>query len=82
VAHAQVESEAKLTPATTPASQGPLSVMPDLQGKTIRQVLDLLHRSGIRCRLEGSGLAITQDPAPGSPIAPGDICTVKFQSRM
>jgi cell division protein FtsI (penicillin-binding protein 3) len=82
VAHAQVESEAKPTPATTPASQGPLSVMPDLQGKTIRQVLDLLHRSGIRCRLEGSGLAIAQDPAPGSPIAPGDICTVKFQSRM
>ncbi len=82
VAHAQSEPEVKPTPPPTAASQGPLTVMPDLRGKTIRQVLDLLHRSGIRCRLEGSGLAVSQDPAPGSPIAPGDICSVKFQSRL
>jgi cell division protein FtsI (penicillin-binding protein 3) len=81
VAHAQGEAETKQTPSTTLASQGPLTVMPDLQGRTIRQVLDLLHRSGIRCRLDGSGLAVAQDPAPGAPIAPGDICSVKFHSR-
>jgi cell division protein FtsI (penicillin-binding protein 3) len=85
VAHAQdqaAEPEAKQAPSPTLASQVPLTVMPNLQGKTIRQVLDLLHRAGIRCRLEGSGLAVSQDPAPGAPIAPGDLCSVKFQSRL
>ncbi len=81
-AHAQEEAEAAPVPPPTLASQVPLSVMPDLRGKTIRQVLDLLHRSGIRCRLEGSGLAVAQEPAPGTPIAPGDICSVKFQSGL
>lgn len=82
VAHAQPDPEAKPGLTLTPVSQGPLSVMPDLQGKTIRQVLDVLHRSGVRCRLEGSGLAVAQDPAPGTPLAPGAVCTVKFQSRL
>jgi cell division protein FtsI (penicillin-binding protein 3) len=82
LAHSQGESDPKPTPVVAPASQEALAVMPDLRGKTIRQVLDLLHRSGIRCRLEGSGLAIAQDPAPGSPIAPGDVCKIVFQSRM
>jgi hypothetical protein len=46
----------------------------------MRQVLDLLHRSGLKCRLEGSGVAVGQDPAPGADIAPGGTCSVKFQS--
>jgi cell division protein FtsI (penicillin-binding protein 3) len=80
-AHAQSKPETAQTPAPV-AAEGPLTVMPDLQGKTIRQVLDVLHRSGIRCRLEGSGLAVSQEPVPGTPISPGDVCSVKFQSRM
>jgi cell division protein FtsI (penicillin-binding protein 3) len=81
-AHAQEETESPPAQTPTLASQVPLSVMPDLRGKTIRQVLDVLHRSGIRCRLEGSGLAVAQEPAPGTPIAPGTVCSVKFQSRL
>jgi cell division protein FtsI (penicillin-binding protein 3) len=80
-AHAQSNLETKQTPPPAPV-EGPLTVMPDLQGKTIRQVLDVLHRAGIRCRLEGSGLAVSQEPLPGTPISPGDICSVKFQSRL
>ncbi|MDI6853951.1 MAG: penicillin-binding transpeptidase domain-containing protein [Deltaproteobacteria bacterium] len=80
-AHAQSKPEIKETPSLA-AAEGPLTIMPDLQGKTIRQVLDVLHRAGIRCRLEGSGLAVSQEPAPGTPINPGDICSVKFQSRL
>jgi cell division protein FtsI (penicillin-binding protein 3) len=62
------------------APKEPLKVMPDLRGYTMRQVLDLLHRSGLKCRLEGSGVAVGQDPAPGADIAPGGTCSVKFQS--
>jgi hypothetical protein len=58
----------------------PLKVMPDLKGRTIRQVLDLLHRAGLHCRFEGSGLAVSQEPSPGTPISPGTACLIKFQS--
>ncbi|MBW1916684.1 MAG: transpeptidase family protein [Deltaproteobacteria bacterium] len=58
---------------------GPLKVMPDFRGQTIRQVLKALHRSGLRCRIEGSGVAVTQQPEPGARISSGTICWVKFQ---
>jgi cell division protein FtsI (penicillin-binding protein 3) len=60
--------------------QGPLTVMPDLRGYTIRQVLTLLNRSGLHCRFEGSGLAVNQEPAPGAAITPGATCVVQFKS--
>jgi cell division protein FtsI (penicillin-binding protein 3) len=60
--------------------QGPLTVMPDLRGYTIRQVLTLLNRSGLHCRFEGSGLAVNQEPAPGTAITPGATCVVQFKS--
>jgi cell division protein FtsI (penicillin-binding protein 3) len=65
--------------AATPKK--PLEVMPDLSGMTIRQVLNLLHRSGLHCRFEGSGLAVSQVPAPGTSITPGATCLVRFRSR-
>jgi cell division protein FtsI (penicillin-binding protein 3) len=57
----------------------PLKVMPNLEGMTIRRAVELLHRSGVRCRLQGSGLAVSQDPPPGTPLKPGSICVVKFE---
>ena len=54
--------------------------MPDLRGYTIRQVLNLLNPSGLHCRFEGSGMAVSQEPAPGTTITPGATCVVKFKS--
>lgn len=71
--------EVKFIPPKLPAPQGPVKVMPDLRGYTIRQVLDVLHRSGLHCRFEGSGLAVGQDPPPGASINPGETCVVRFQ---
>lgn len=73
--------EASLTPTPAKTAEA-LKVMPDLRGLTIRQVLDLLHRAGVRCKLDGSGLAVAQDPAPGAALSPGDVCSVKFQSPL
>ena len=73
--------EVKFKPLKPKPPQEPLTVMPDLKGLTIRQVLDLMHRSGLHCRFEGSGLAITQEPLPGTAITPGATCLVRFQSR-
>ncbi len=58
----------------------PLTVMPDLRGYTIRQVLTLLNSSGLRFRFEGSGIAVSQKPAPGTAITPGTTCAVQFKS--
>jgi cell division protein FtsI (penicillin-binding protein 3) len=58
---------------------GPLKFMPDLQGMTIRRALGILHASGVRCRVQGSGLAVAQDPPPGTPLEPGTICVVTFE---
>jgi beta-lactam-binding protein with PASTA domain len=59
----------------------PLKVMPDLSGLTIRQALDVLHRSGLYCHFEGSGLAVGQEPPPGTTITPGGTCSVTFSSQ-
>ena len=58
---------------------GPLKVMPDLRGMTIRRAVRLLHGAGVRCRMQGSGLAVSQDPPPGTPLEPGTTCVVKFE---
>jgi cell division protein FtsI (penicillin-binding protein 3) len=72
--------EVGFTPPKLEIPQGPLTVMPDLKGYTIRQVLTLLNRSGLHCRFEGSGMAVSQEPAPGTAITPGATCVVKFKS--
>lgn len=71
---------AQLLPLKIKKPTAPPKVMPDLKGCTIRQVLELLNRTGLKCRLEGSGMAVSQDPSPGSTITPGATCSVKFQS--
>jgi cell division protein FtsI (penicillin-binding protein 3) len=72
--------EAGFTPPKLELPPGPLTVMPDLKGYTIRQVLTLLNRSGMHCRFEGSGMAFSQEPVPGTAITPGATCVVKFKS--
>ncbi|MGC2434241.1 MAG: penicillin-binding transpeptidase domain-containing protein [Desulfobaccales bacterium] len=73
---------AQLLPSPLVMPKGPLTVMPDLKGYTIRQVLDLLTRSGVKCRLEGSGMAVSQEPSPGTSLSPGAVCLVKFNSSI
>jgi cell division protein FtsI (penicillin-binding protein 3) len=80
-AAAATAPEVKYTLPKLEIPKGPMSVMPDLKGYTIRQVLMVLNRSGLHCRFEGSGMAIDQEPAPGTAISPGATCTVKFGSK-
>ena len=79
-ANAATGPEVVSTPPKFEIPQGPLTVMPELRGYTIRQVLTLLNHSGLHCRFEGSGMAVSQEPAPGTAITPGATCLVKFNS--
>ncbi|MFZ5450302.1 MAG: penicillin-binding protein [Thermodesulfobacteriota bacterium] len=65
----------------SPVPQKRLEVMPDLNGMTLRQALNLLHPTGLRCRFEGSGRAFSQEPAPGTAITPTTTCLVKFRAH-
>jgi len=54
-------------------------VMPNLHGKSMRQVLRELSGSGLHVELKGSGFAVSQNPAVGKKIPPERICTVWFR---
>lgn len=54
--------------------------VPDLTGKTLREAASLLAVQGLRLASEGSGLAASQDAAPGSLVPAGTTIHVTFQT--
>lgn len=46
-------------------------ILPDLQGRTLREALATLQGSGVELELTGSGRVATMDPPPGVPLEPG-----------
>ena len=65
--------------AAPEAPCGPLQVMPDLKGLTIRRAVKILNGTGMKCHVQGSGLAVSQDPPPGAPLKSDTFCVVKFE---
>lgn len=53
-------------------------IVPDVMGKSIREANNILVSEGLKIRLEGSGVAISQDPLAGSQVAPNTEVIVKF----
>ncbi len=53
--------------------------MPDFSGKSIRQVIQTAQRIGLELKLEGSGKAVSQSPAPGHAVHGGMKGVVRFQ---
>jgi membrane peptidoglycan carboxypeptidase len=51
---------------------------PDFNGKTLRDVLEQSAALGIQVQYTGSGLAATQQPAPGTPLRQGERIRVQF----
>jgi cell division protein FtsI (penicillin-binding protein 3) len=64
--------------ATLPAGMLP---MPSLEGETLRQANAQCLRLGLRPRLEGDGVAVEQDPKPGTPVRAGTRVVVRFALR-
>jgi cell division protein FtsI (penicillin-binding protein 3) len=52
--------------------------LPDFKGMGMRDVLKKGRSLGLKVSLEGSGLAVAQNPEPGSPIETLDTVTVSF----
>jgi len=47
-------------------------------GKSIREANRILVSEGLRLKIEGSGIAVGQDPAPGTRVKEGTEVTVRF----
>ena len=52
--------------------------VPDLRGKTAREAVGALIARGYRARIEGAGVVVRQVPAPGTPLASGQACTLRL----
>lgn len=61
-----------------PAGKAAGLVMPDFRGKSMRDVLRGMEKSGLNVRLIGSGRAMEQNPLPGRRIGPAEQVWVKF----
>jgi cell division protein FtsI (penicillin-binding protein 3) len=56
----------------------PLVIVPDLTGLAVRQVTRECQRLGLELNLNGSGLAVEQNPTAGSQIPAGSHIWVRF----
>ncbi len=63
-------------PKPVVAQEGPL--VPDFQGKTVREVMAMATQSGIPVILAGSGIVRDQMPMAGEVLLPGQKVKVKF----
>ena len=53
--------------------------VPDVTNKSIREANNILVSKGLKLRIEGTGLAVSQQPAPGTRVEPGTTVTVSFE---
>jgi cell division protein FtsI (penicillin-binding protein 3) len=64
-----------------PVSEGPLvedepGHVPDVRGMSLRQANQKLTQYQLRAVADGDGNVVAQDPPPGTPIKPGDVCRI------
>ncbi|MEE8584367.1 MAG: penicillin-binding transpeptidase domain-containing protein, partial [Acidobacteriota bacterium] len=55
--------------------------LPDFTGMSLRRVLDWSNRLGLHLQAEGSGMAVSQRPTPGSGVYSGMPLEVHFSRR-
>ncbi|MEW5865379.1 MAG: stage V sporulation protein D [Bacillota bacterium] len=54
-------------------------LVPDLTGKTMKDAALLLTRAGLRMQAEGTGVARSSDPKPGTAVPRGSVVVVRFE---
>jgi beta-lactam-binding protein with PASTA domain len=65
-------------PVTVAVEEGGDIEVPDLTGKTMRDVTEICLRLGLDPILVGSSLATNQTPVPGAKVKRGAKVTVQF----
>ena len=57
-------------------------VMPDLSGKSVRDILKWSEQEGIKVQVKGSGYVTGQSPSPGDMIKEGMICSLELKQNI
>lgn len=50
-------------------------IMPDLEGKSAREIFRWADETGVKVEIHGSGYTVKQSPSPGEPIKKGTVCS-------
>jgi len=61
---------------------GSAALFPDLRGLGARDALRILARLGLIARVQGAGVVVDQEPAPGGPIERGSLATLRLDRGM
>ncbi len=54
-------------------------IVPDLKSKSVQEVKRVLNTMGLQLKVQGEGVAINQDPSPGTVVEKETIIVVEFQ---
>jgi cell division protein FtsI (penicillin-binding protein 3) len=57
-------------------------VMPDLQGKSAREILMWSENEGVEVRIKGTGYVTSQNPKAGETIKEGTVCMVELKQAI
>lgn len=55
------------------------TVMPNLEGKSAREILRWAEQTGVKVELKGSGYSVSQSPVPGETVKKGTVCSFKLK---
>lgn len=55
-------------------------IMPDLIGHSLRKSLRLLSQKKVQVTIKGTGVVVSQNPKPGTPLKNGEMCQVNLSS--
>ncbi|MEJ2007362.1 MAG: penicillin-binding protein [Acidobacteriota bacterium] len=67
---------------TVVLDEGPLLVVPNFTGLSARRVTEECQSLGLDMQMSGSGLAVQQDPAPGTSVHAGSSVWVQFAQQL
>lgn len=78
----EIFSEGEIVdPAEMEGAEPPVEIalrMPDFTGMSFRQVLQMMEKTGLNVRLNGSGRVVEQNPLPGQQVKFGNEVWVRF----
>jgi cell division protein FtsI (penicillin-binding protein 3) len=57
-------------------------IMPDLSGKSARDILKWSEQEGIKVKVNGSGYVTGQNPSPGDTIKEGMVCSIELKQNI
>jgi cell division protein FtsI/penicillin-binding protein 2 len=59
----------------------PPGQVPDVRGLSLREAVSVLADRGYRAQVRGSGIVVTQSPAPGTRAEPATLCKIRLGER-